>query len=49
MQDPELGNAMEKVQAPIAYQDAGEFREWWERDATMVAEAIRRIGKVAVK
>jgi tripartite-type tricarboxylate transporter receptor subunit TctC len=49
MQDPEFKGAMDKVQVPIAYQDADEFRAWWEADATRLAEVIRSIGKVEMK
>jgi hypothetical protein len=37
---------MEKIQVPIAYQDADDFRTWVEADATRLAEVIKRIGKV---
>jgi tripartite-type tricarboxylate transporter receptor subunit TctC len=49
MQDPEFKAAMDKVQVPIAYQDADEFRAWWDADAARLAEVIRAIGKVEVK
>ncbi len=47
--DPEFKSAMEKIRMPIAYQDAGEFRQWWDRDAQILADVIRRIGKVETK
>jgi hypothetical protein len=40
---------MEEIQVPIAYQDAEEFRAWWDADAARLAEAIKRIGRVEVK
>ncbi len=46
VQEPEFKTAMEKVQTPIAYLEGDEFKRWWDRDATMLAEAVRRIGKV---
>jgi tripartite-type tricarboxylate transporter receptor subunit TctC len=49
MQDPEFKGAMDKVQVPIAYQDADEFRAWWEADAVRLAEVIKAIGKVEAK
>ena len=49
VQDPEFRAAMEKIQTPIAYQDADEFKGWWERDAQILAAAIKRIGKVETK
>jgi tripartite-type tricarboxylate transporter receptor subunit TctC len=49
VQDPEFKAAMDKVQVPIAYQDADEFRAWWDADAARLAEVIKSIGKVEVK
>ena len=49
MQDPEFKGAMDKVQVPIAYQDADEFRAWWDADAARLADAVKAIGKVEVK
>jgi tripartite-type tricarboxylate transporter receptor subunit TctC len=47
--DREFNNAMEKIQTPIAYQDAEEFRAWWDRDAQILAGVIKRIGKIESK
>jgi tripartite-type tricarboxylate transporter receptor subunit TctC len=49
MQDPEFKGAMDKVQVPIAYQDAEEFRAWWDADAARLADVIKSIGRVEVK
>jgi tripartite-type tricarboxylate transporter receptor subunit TctC len=49
VQDPEFKSAMEKVQTPIAYQDADEFKAWWDRDAGILADVIRKIGRVETK
>ena len=49
VQDPEFKGAMDKVQVPIAYQDADEFRAWWDADAARLAEVIKSIGRVEVK
>ncbi len=38
--------AMEKVQTPIAYLDAPEFKTYWERDAARLKLALEKIGKV---
>lgn len=43
--DPDFVKGMEKIQTPIAYQDADEFAAWWAQDARKMAEVIRRIGK----
>ena len=47
--DPEFKSAMEKIQTPIAYQDAEEFRAWWDRDAQMLSAVIKRMGKIDSK
>jgi tripartite-type tricarboxylate transporter receptor subunit TctC len=47
--DPAFRSALEKVQSPLAYQDADEFRAWWDADAARLAEVIKKIGKVEVK
>jgi tripartite-type tricarboxylate transporter receptor subunit TctC len=49
MQDPEFKSGMDKIQVPPAYQDADEFRAWWDADAARLAEVIKKIGKVDVK
>jgi len=49
VQDAEFKAAMDKIQVPIAYQDADEFRAWWDADSARLAEAIKRIGKVETK
>ena len=49
VQDPEFKSAMDKVQTPIAYQDADEFKTWWDRDAAILADVIKKIGRVESK
>ena len=49
VQDPDFKGAMDKIQVPIAYQDADEFKAWWDREATLLAGVIKRIGKVESK
>jgi len=49
VQDPEFKGMMEKIKTPIAYQDADEFKAWWDRDAKTLAAVIKRIGKVETK
>jgi tripartite-type tricarboxylate transporter receptor subunit TctC len=49
VQDPEFKSAMEKLQTPIAYQDADEFKAGWDRDAGILADVIRKIGRVDSK
>lgn len=43
--DPEFIKGMEKIRTPIAYQDADEFKAWWDKDAEKLAEVVRRIGR----
>jgi len=49
VEDPSFKNAMDKIQVPIAYQDADEFRAWWDADSERLAAVIKRIGKVDSK
>ena len=49
VQDPEFKSAMEKLQTPIAYQDAEEFKTWWDRDAGILADVVKKIGRVETK
>jgi tripartite-type tricarboxylate transporter receptor subunit TctC len=44
----EFKSAMEKIQTPIAYLDAPEFQKFWDKDAKMLADAIKRVGKVEI-
>ncbi len=46
---PPFRSAMEKIQTPIAYQDADEFRAWGDADAARLAEVIKRIGRIEAK
>ncbi len=47
--DADFRAAMARVEMPIAYQDADEFKAWWDKDALILAGVIKRIGKVAEK
>jgi tripartite-type tricarboxylate transporter receptor subunit TctC len=44
----EFKSAMEKLQTPIAYLDAPEFQKFWDKDAKMLADAIKRIGRIEI-
>src|SRR5437773_1928723 len=44
----EFKSAMEKIETPIAYLDAPEFQKFWDKDAKMLADAIKRVGKVEI-
>ena len=43
---PEFKNALDKLQTPIAYLDADEFRKYWYEDYDRFAQGIRKIGKI---
>jgi len=47
--DPDFKAAMDKLQTPVAYLDAPEFQKFWDKDAKMLADAIRRVGKIEIK
>src|SRR5438093_5925863 len=44
----EFKSVMEKIEMPIAYLDAPEFQKFWDKDAKMLADAIKRVGKVEI-
>jgi tripartite-type tricarboxylate transporter receptor subunit TctC len=44
----EFKTAMDKLQTPIAYLDAPEFQKFWDKDAKMLTNAIKRIGKIEI-
>jgi tripartite-type tricarboxylate transporter receptor subunit TctC len=43
---PEFKNAMEKMNTPIDYRDADDFKKFWGADADRLIKIIRKIGKV---
>jgi len=43
---PEFKSAMTKMDTPITYLDAPEFQKFWDKDAAMLARAVKNIGKV---
>jgi len=47
--DPQFRGAMEKVQTPISYLDAPEFRKFLATDAARLKVAVEKIGKVDEK
>lgn len=46
VKEPEVVTASQKLQTPVAYQDAEEFNAWWRKDAEKLAAVIKQIGKV---
>lgn len=49
VEDPEFKEAMAKVETPIAYLDAPQFKVFLEKDAARLKVAVERIGKVPEK
>lgn len=47
--DPEFNSVMAKLQTPVTYKDAPDFKAFWDEDAKRMAEAVRRVGKVEEK
>src|ERR671919_2790025 len=45
VEDPAFKSALEKIQSPLAYQDADEFKTWWDADSARLADVIKRLGK----
>ena len=45
-QDPQVAAIINKAGSPIEYLDAPEFQTYWDADAAVMTEAVRRIGKV---
>ncbi len=45
-QDPQVVAIINKAGSPIEYLDAPEFQAYWDADAALMTDAVRRIGKV---
>jgi tripartite-type tricarboxylate transporter receptor subunit TctC len=44
--DPNVVATINKAGSPIEYLDAPAFQSYWDADAKVMVEAVRRIGKV---
>ncbi len=44
--DPNVVAIINKAGSPIEYQDAPEFQAYWDADAALMVDAVKRIGKV---
>ncbi len=44
--DPAVVQVIEKAGSPMAYLDAPDFQSYWRADASVMTEAVRKIGKV---
>jgi len=49
VEDPAFRTALEKMNVPVAYQDADEFARFLDADAVRLADVIKKIGKIEVK
>jgi tripartite-type tricarboxylate transporter receptor subunit TctC len=49
VEDPEFKSIMAKIETPVHYLDAPEFQKFWDKDAAMLAAAVKRVGKVEEK
>jgi tripartite-type tricarboxylate transporter receptor subunit TctC len=44
--DPAVLQVINRAGSPIEYLDAPEFQAYWDADARLMTEAVRKIGKV---
>jgi tripartite-type tricarboxylate transporter receptor subunit TctC len=44
--DPKVVETINRAGSPLAYQDAPEFQAYWDADARLMTEAVKKIGKV---
>lgn len=44
--DPEFKTAMARIETPVVYMDAPEFKKYWDDDAKRLIEVVRKIGKI---
>jgi tripartite-type tricarboxylate transporter receptor subunit TctC len=49
VEDPDFKGAMAKIETPVAYLDAPQFQTFWDKDAKMLADAIKRVGRIEEK
>ena len=49
VEDPEFKSSMDKAKTPVSYQDADEFKAFWDRDAQRISATIQFIGKTEAK
>jgi tripartite-type tricarboxylate transporter receptor subunit TctC len=45
VKEPDFLQAMEKAGSDVAYQDAPEFKVWWDQDSKRLEDIVRVIGK----
>jgi tripartite-type tricarboxylate transporter receptor subunit TctC len=44
--DPHVLQTIQRAGSPVEYQDAPEFQAYWDADARLMLEAVRKIGRV---
>lgn len=44
--DPQVIQTIQRAGSPIEYLDAPEFQTYWDQDARVMVDAVRKIGKV---
>lgn len=44
--DDDFKMVMDKLETPIVYMDAPEFKQFWDEDAKRLIEVVRKIGKI---
>ena len=49
VEDAEFKSAMAKLNTPIQYMDAPDFRTYWEADAKRLAALVKVVGKAESK
>ena len=49
VEDPDFKTAMAKVETPVSYLDAPDFKKFWDADAKKLAEAVKTIKPVEQK
>ncbi|MBI2554819.1 MAG: tripartite tricarboxylate transporter substrate binding protein [Candidatus Rokubacteria bacterium] len=49
VEEADFKAAMAKIETPVAYMDAPEFQKFWDKDAKMLADAIKRVGRIEEK
>ena len=49
VQDPDFKNVIDKAETEIAYQNAEDFKKFWDKDSATLAAVIKKIGKVDTK
>ena len=44
--DPQVVATISRAGSPIEYLDAPEFQSYWDTDAKLMTEAVRKIGRI---